>query len=317
MPELVEVEKLVRQLRPALVGRRLDYYESLHTNPSGAPIAQHFLRRNSLAEWDEHVLGSTIESLGRVGKNLIFRLSSGWMLQLHLNSTGWIVAGNELAARSTEINPSHEAFIYTAVAKEPLKHAMVGWVFDDGQVWYYVDPRTWGRMYLWPTHDIKLAGDLKTYGPDWLEAPYRATHKLVNWRPQSNRTVKEVLLDQKITSGVGNYIVCELLHRVGLHPHTPWSTLTDQQKGRLADLAVTWMPYALSVTNHDHWMVFGKRHEPCRKPTCPGTISYSKDGPNEQRGSYFCDSCQPLSLVGSVATAGLYYQHVVPPAPHK
>jgi formamidopyrimidine-DNA glycosylase len=298
VPEIIEVEKLVRQLRPAFEGRAIVYTESLYSDNRHRPIHEHFLRKHTADDWERIVRDNPITSMSRVGKNLIFNFGrTRHLLQVHLNSTGWFLPGNELAARTTTINPTYKAFIQSSVSVHPYQHAMVAWVLDDGQLWYFVDSRTFGRYYIWSQDDVKerKACDLERYGADWLREPDKATRVLRDWRPHSPRLVKDVLLDQRITTGLGNWLYSEIMHRAGLHPHEAWIQLNADDKEALANIAINLIDTGMQSDDYSYWRVFGqnKKGTSCYN-ACGGTIHYIKDRGSEIRGSYYCPTCQPL-----------------------
>lgn len=295
MPEIIEVEKQRQQLDTALTGRSLVYYESLYFRDN-RPVLDHLLRKHTTADFDHNLLHTPIHGVDRIGKNLIIKTGSDRWTQIHLNSTGWFFPGNTLAATAAYADQLHKSFIKTAVAKNTVKHAMVGLTFDDGQVWYYVDPRTWGRFYPWQLANPAEGppGDLRKYGMDWLREPALAIMKLGTWRKDSPRKVKQVLLDQFITAGIGNYMVCEILFRAALDPDEPWCNLSFDAKHTLGEIAADFIAYSLPKETYEHWYVFGKLNAPC--PCCSTPIQRKLDTPNAIRASYYCPSCQaPLS----------------------
>src|SRR5580765_3682958 len=79
MPELPEVETIVRRLRPALTGRRIERAQVSWPRTIATPSAAAFSRR---------LRGQRIESLGRRAKYLLFNLSGGATLVTHLRMTG-------------------------------------------------------------------------------------------------------------------------------------------------------------------------------------------------------------------------------------
>lgn len=282
MPELPEVEKLTRQLRAALVGRSAKNFEWREG-------AQKHCRNFPLDDFYTH-FASGVTDVTRIGKNLIFHFQLGAIVQWHLNSTGWFYADNAHAAAQA-IDPIYKAFITFTRADHPPRFALE---LSDGQRWVYRDQRTWGRGYLWRTRDPLdgTAGDLHLYGHDWLYARDAAIERLVNWRPQSPRRVKEVLLDQRITTGIGNWICIEALHRAAIYPYASWNTLTLLDKTRIADAVAHLIDVALATPDYSYWQVFSRRDQWCLRPECTGIIRYQKDGPNALRGSYYCDRCQ-------------------------
>lgn len=288
MPEIIEVERLRRPLAAGMVGRTIVRVEE---NVS-AGLSKH-LRNSSLDEFLQLFQGVPIQRVGRVGKNLIFTTAGGDSLQWHLNSTGWFYPGNELAAQHYT-DPLYKAFINFTSEKHPHRFALE---LDDGQRWLYRDQRTWGRGYLWRTHDVLdgTAGDLHKYGKDWLNDRLTAMQALRKWRPQSPRKLKDVVLDQTITTGVGNWIINEACYAARLHPLLPWSQVTDQQKLALCTAITDIIAEGMEAPDYGYWKVFDRKGQWCLRPDCNGVIEYVKDNPTSMRGNYYCPHCQPLA----------------------
>lgn len=271
MPEIVEVRKLQLQLRPAWKGNRVTRI----TAPSDSPEPKSYL----LGEWEEFVgllKGEDVKEIYREGKYLLVQFSGGRFWRIHLNSTGWFLPGNLTAIRSTKINPVYQNFLHKL---NPLSRRM-SFHFRDGQVWNYHDPRTWGKWW------VDTTAFSRSNSPDWLTVPNLAIQSLITH--QGKRSVKDVLCDQALTQGLGNYLSCEILARAAILPFRRWDSLTEEEKGLLVTEIHPFLEACLEANNHDHWWVF-KRKE-CGN--CGDPVIYSKDHPGSSRGSYYCKTCQ-------------------------
>jgi len=156
---------------------------------------------------------------------------------------------------------------------------------DDGQMWAYVDPRTWGKWHLRSGTKPRDDSYFKTYGPDWITDRSQAMQALLGHK--SRRRAKDVLTDQKVTAGLGNYLACETLWHAMIHPHCRWDQVKLDQRARLNVCIEDMIDHSLRRSDHGHWAVFQKKT--C--PSCGSTIKYVKDS-GGKRGSYFCPSCQ-------------------------
>jgi formamidopyrimidine-DNA glycosylase len=228
------------------------------------------------------MLRSEMVGAWRHGKNLFVILKPTYrQWHLHLSSTGWWMPGNEVAQRATQTDPIHDNFLH------PIneKNIRVKIDLDDGQTWLYHDARTWGKWYLLPPGNEHL----RWLGPDWLKEPAAAELALIT--AKSKKTLKDLLTDQKLTAGLGNYLACEIAHRAKLHPHTRWNDLGPEEKQRTANAVHQLIREAMENDDHRNWRVFDRAGHPCRDH--PETnIQYAKDGKSAKRGSYYCPRCQ-------------------------
>ena len=191
-------------------------------------------------------------------------------------------------------DPLEAAFIHAKALKNTAPRVYIKMVDrKSGRIstWAYRDPRTWGtwEMVRWENIEEEFKNR-----PDWILQPRECNTALLGHK--SSRTVKDVLLDQQVAMGLGNYLVCEVLHRLGAHPHLSWDVFYHSYlMNRLAPAVASLLDESLAADNHDHWRVFRRQGKLCM--TCRTPIERIKD-PGSHRGSYFCPKCQarPNSL---------------------
>lgn len=164
---------------------------------------------------------------------------------------------------------------------------------DNGDVWNYHDSRTWGKLQLVEGVSSILDDEqIARYGPDWVKSPHEALDAIVDHR--SRRAAKDVLTDQNVSAGVGNYLAVEAMHRAGVYPRTSWSELGRNTRWLIGEMLRELIDESFNSSNHSHWRIFEKRGQLC--PSCEqGIIEYVKDGASAKRGSYYCPICQPRS----------------------
>lgn len=273
MPELPEVETVVRELRPWLVGRRLRTLQT-STRP---------LRRPWQPEWTAAVLGTTVTALRRRAKWIVADLDSGGRLVIHLGMTGQLT---------------------TTAAETPVaEHTHFLFGLDDGRQLRYRDVRRFGSLELFPQEEAVQAFLAARVGPepDALDSTtfYATLHV-------STRTLKALLLDQAVTAGVGNIYADEALHRAGLHPSRRGNSLSLIETGRLREAVAAVIACAIEhrgSTIRDYvggsgerggfqneFRVYGRTGEPCR--SCGTRIVMLRIA---GRASHFCPACQPES----------------------
>jgi len=270
MPEIIEVERLRTQLAPHWTGRRLAFVRAPKTSPNPKKYVQ-----GSWEQFRANTKFYKILRFDRHGKHLWLATASGaW--QIHLGGTGWFYpASSDPAAQ--------EEFLHAPGNVRLILE------FDDGQIWHYHDARTWGVWY-WREGNVLLEDPyFKDYGPDWLKQPGHAEERLL--LTKTKRTVKEVLCDQRLTAGLGNYLSVEICSHAGIHPHQPYNLLKEAQRGKIIQGVHELLRLASTEEDREYWRVFKKAGQPCR--TCAAPIQYVKDR-GGSRGSYFCDNCQPM-----------------------
>jgi len=270
MPEGPEVERLRTQLEENWVGKRISKFRAPSmTGPDPTKYAQ-----DGWAVFLLATLGAKIKGVDRIGKHLWIQYEDcAW--QIHLGGTGWF----------TPKGVSKSNFIHSVNPKT----VRVMLIFDDGSRWDYHDSRTWGKWWIKPYQFMMEDPYFQDYGPDWIRNPIVAANALIC--SKSKRFVKDVLCDQKLTAGIGNYLSCEILHRAGIHPHTRFHRINNEDRQNLAAWTETFVQECMKKEDHAHWKVFQKRGQQCL--TCDkGEINYVKDI-GGSRGSYFCPRCQP------------------------
>ena len=190
MPELPEVETVVRELRVPLPGRTVA--RAILTAPD-------LYRRGSA---DISLLaGARIDAVDRRGKAIVVSLHPHRgrpnRLVVHLGMTGRLEWNDTRAKRA---KPRH-------------LHARI--LFTDGSELRYVDPRRFGYIFVGTPASVE---ESLRMGPDPFEIDSKMLAAQLSKRSAS---IKSLLLNQHIVSGLGNIYVDEALYRVRIHPLTP------------------------------------------------------------------------------------------------
>lgn len=282
MPELPEVETIVRRLSRRLPGRTVVRAEVRRPNVVRGPA-----RRLERA-----VRGATIDAVGRRGKFLVFRLSDGRVWWSHLRMSGkWRLERPGRARDDGSAAPDEE---YVRAVFE----------LDDGQRLSFVDVRTLGEMEV-----VSAAVWLRResgMGPEPLDPAFTAD--LLRERlSTSRRVVKEFLLDQSKIAGIGNIYAAEALWRARVSPRRVARNLGPERARRLhraivdvlteavgragTSLGETYLNYADSEGERgsfqDFLAVYDREGAPCRR--CGTRIRRIVQG---QRSTCYCPHCQ-------------------------
>lgn len=297
MPEGVEAEKLCRQLDEAWRGKRVKHISlSGRTGSDGQPIAARHVKNRPAGWLSNKIKGALIHRVSRIGKQILIPFSTQqgeeYFWRIHLGHTGWWLPYNESAKRNTEVNPISSYFIHEL----PEDAITCFLVFENGDEHAYYDPRTLSRWYI----DTKEELDeivKKEFGPDWILNRGAAAAAL--WAAFVKRptaTIKSLMLDQTIATGVGNYIACEAAYRAKVHPLLKVQEVPHAKAQALVYHHLpNFIGQSLFTNDHSHWKVF--QHSGTLCPQCRQVdIAVMKDSarPSESRSTYFCPVCQPI-----------------------
>jgi len=269
MPELPEVETIVRQIRPRVVGRRIRA-----ARVHWARTLQH----PALERLDRSVRGRTVTRAWRRGKYFVLDLDDGQHLVGHLRMSGRLLVQEEAAP----------------------PYARASFALDDGRHLVFTDVRKFGRLAV-----VRRLGDaLPPLGPEPLEAAFDGPW-LRRALAARARRLKPLLLDQSFVAGLGNIYVDEALHRARLHPLRPSDRVPGAAAHRLADAIRAVLTAAIAAEGssfdtfyrtptgqpgayQDAFLVYGRAGRPCR--TCGRAIRRLVVA---QRGTHVCTRCQP------------------------
>ncbi len=270
MPELPEVETVVRALRRPLSGRTILSFHNTWARHIATP---------SPAELGARIVGRTIQALDRRAKYIVITLDGGETLIIHLKMTGHL----------SVVDPA-----------EPWdKHTHTWFELDDGRQLRFHDPRKFGKVYL-VTDSESILGRL---GPEPLTATFTPA-VLQTQLSRSRRALKTCLLDQTVLAGVGNIYADEALFVAGLHPSRRSDSLTEVEVAHLhhalrqvlelgiaregASIDSYVKPDGSKGEMQDAVKVFRRTDAPCY--TCGTPIMRMVVG---QRSTHFCPTCQP------------------------
>jgi formamidopyrimidine-DNA glycosylase len=264
MPELPEVEREVRQLRPAMEGARFDR----------VVVRRRRLRTLLPVRFAWHLEGTTVQALRRRGKYLVAELSSGATLVMHLGMSG------SFAIHSGKLAPF-------------AKHDHVIFHMSSGRTVVFNDPRRFGSMWLLDGRSHTPIGVL---GPEPLEEAFTADVLATAFR-RRRAPIKAALLDQRVVAGLGNIYVSEALHRARVSPKRAADTLVTLGGAPRAELRT--LVRAIRETLHDalrdrpndevRFRVYDREGERCVRRGCRGRITrFVQAG----RSTFFCPVCQ-------------------------
>jgi formamidopyrimidine-DNA glycosylase len=272
VPELPEVETVVRDLRPRLTGRRI-----VTVRAGDKP-----LRRAWSAEWAARLAGRTITAIRRRGKWILLDLDRG-LLVFHLGMTGRLTVGP--AARPVE------------------EHTHFAADLNDGRQLHFRDVRRFGSIALYTDAgelESFLAGRLGPEPTDFTRGDFRRA------LAATSRPLKAVLLDQRVIAGVGNIYADESLFDARLSPWQLGLETRPAEAERLRKAIVRVLARAIERRGstirdyvggsgrrgsyQDEFQVYGRAGQPC--PRCGTPIARARLG---GRSTHCCPKCQRVA----------------------
>ena len=287
MPELPEVETVVRQLEPEVEGHRIEQLEVLDPRWS-RPLPPERL--------GAEVSGATIERLGRRGKYILMHLDGERTLVMHLRMTGNLI----LREGEEVLDPSEGRRLYEGERSTEQRHLRARFVLGNGRELWFTDPRRFGEAFL--IEDSKLEERFAKLGvePFSPEFTAKALGEMASGR---KAPLKSFLLDQSGVAGVGNIYADEALFRAELHPLSPAGSMKPEHLEALRDAVVAALEAGIDAggssiddyrdargekgTMQNEFLVHTREGEDCVR--CGGTIVRIVVG---GRSTYFCPGCQ-------------------------
>jgi formamidopyrimidine-DNA glycosylase len=287
MPELPEVETVVRQLEPEVEGRRIERLEVLDARWSRPVLPQRL---------GDAVSGARIERLGRRGKYILMGLDANRTLVMHLRMTGNLILreGEEM------LDPSEGRRLYESERSTEERHLRARFLLDDGRELWFTDPRRFGEAFL--IDDDQLEARFANLGVEPFSAEF-TTEALGEMAAGRTAPLKSFLLDQSGVAGIGNIYADEALFRAELHPLSPAGSMKPEHLEALRDGVVAALEAGIDAggssiddyrdargekgTMQDEFLVHTREGEECLR--CGGTIVRIVVG---GRSTYFCPSCQ-------------------------
>lgn len=271
MPELPDLEYIVERLGPRIAGRTVQ----------GASVKEPIVIRMLVpGSFGEMLPGRRFLDLRRHGPFLRFRFDpapSGIEVVVHCMLSG--------------------RFQIAGAGEKPIGHPCFGLELDDGSFLRYGDDKRMGKVYVAPEDRHEGIPGYDTQGVDVVSDGFTfgVFEDLIRGRRQQARVF---LMDQTALSAVGNAYADEILFAAGLHPKTPCSSLSAEDRRKLYDGVRSVMAWGIREVRkagrpieekvRDHVKVRGRHGEPC--PVCgtkirrEGVLGYD---------AFFCPRCQP------------------------
>ncbi|GFE64427.1 bifunctional DNA-formamidopyrimidine glycosylase/DNA-(apurinic or apyrimidinic site) lyase [Litoreibacter roseus] len=282
MPELPEVETVMRGLAPVMEGQQI----------TKAEVRRADLRWPFPENMAARLQGQTVLRLRRRSKYILADLSSGETLIIHLGMSGrMLIEGRGTANFHSDHTPAgkHDHVILQTSAPACIT---------------FNDARRFGAMDLAPTEGLNGHWLIEKLGPEPLGNRFDSAY-LADALKARNTPIKAALLDQRVVAGLGNIYVCEVLHRTGISPRRKAKNISRHKIETLLPAIRDVLSEAIEAGGSSlrdyrqadgelgyfqhKFAVYDRADKPCPKPECGGTI---KRIVQSGRSSFYCATCQ-------------------------
>ena len=276
MPELPEVHTISQDLKKNIIGYQV----------KSVQISRSYRLPTSVRDGLKKVIGKKILDIDKIAKNIVIKLTENYYLILHLAMTGRILL-RELGSKPDE---------WVKVVFELQKSGKA-------KLLRFADMRQFGKVFV--VNKAGLQKLTEKYGLNTLDTSV-TPEKFLKSIKSKKTSVKNVLMDQKLISGIGNIYATEALFTVGINPKLPTQKMTLEMAEKLLKAIQEILQEAIknrgstlpdkmyvdifgkSGSQQNHFKIYLK--EKCTR--CGGRVEFVKIN---GRGTYFCPTCQPLT----------------------
>ncbi len=293
MPELPEVETVVRGLDKYLPGKKIVSVD--FDWPKSFPNSQQYI--------DNYLLGASVVGLRRRGKAIIIDLDTEYSLVIHLKMTGQLV----YRGAEQRFGAGHPSQSLQGALPDKSTRVTFKLVDSSGKAskLFFNDQRKFGWARLLPTIELPSINFLKKMGPEPLAETTTADVFMSSVVRRKNSKIKAVLLDQTVIAGIGNIYADESLWLAKIHPEQPVNKISNSKMNKLftqikdvLELSInsggsTDKNYVDADGNKGSFLtfanVFRRQGQACKR--CGETIVKLRVA---GRGTHICPKCQRL-----------------------
>ncbi len=228
MPELPEVQTIVGDLNKKVLGRKilgiwLDWPKHLNLLENRKGVLK-LIKKPELKVFEKIIKGRKIIKAYRRAKNILIDLSDGYIMLVHQKMTGhllvgkWKIIGNKAVALSPEsiISDSYNRFVH------------VVFILNDGNMLALSDVRKFAKIILGKKEDLMNLPEVKYLGPEPLDENFKFGDFKAIISKKTGK-IKQVLMDPKNISGIGNIYSDDILWLAKLNPFRPANKISDSE----------------------------------------------------------------------------------------
>jgi len=291
MPELPEVETIVRDLQKKVLGRAfIDVwtdFKKIIKSPK------------DFEEFKKEIKGKTIKKVKRRAKNILFELSDNKTLLIHQKLTGHLLLG-----KWQQKEGKWEATIPGPLKEDPMNKFLhlIFWL-DNNQMLALSDLRKFAKVELLDKDTLEK--ELSSFGPEPLDKDFTFEKFKEVLDKKRKGKIKQVLMDQEVITGIGNIYSDEILWKAKIHPFKETKQLSDEEIKRIYNAMREILPKAIelggeSISNFrrisgergyfdKERKIYRREGEKCSR--CGTIIKRVKLA---SRSAHFCPGCQKL-----------------------
>jgi formamidopyrimidine-DNA glycosylase len=290
MPELPEVETIVRDLRKKVLGRTFV--------DAWTDFKKMIKKPKDFREFKKAIIGKKIKTIRRRGKNILFKLSDNKTLLIHQKLTGHLLLGKWKFEKGKWV-----PLIKGPLSEDPMNRFLhLIFYLDNGQMLALSDLRKFAKVELWDDKELTESKEFKELGAEPLEKSF-TFEKLKEVLKNKKGKIKQVLMDQSVIAGIGNIYSDEILWEAKIHPLKDVSKLSDVELKKIYLAIKKILPLAIKLQGEsisDFRTLSGERgyYDKARKvyrregkkcSRCGTIIKRLKIG---GRSAHFCPKCQ-------------------------
>ena len=288
MPELPEVEVV----KKSLINKTQNLIVKAVKINDGR--LRYKINRNKIKK----IIGLKFKKISRRSKYLLFYFNKDIVMLVHLGMTGKFFFVNH---KRTKYKTS---FYYNINEEKDKKHDRIIFDLSNNQKLIYNDIRKFGFIKFIKQVNLEQNTHLKYLGPEPLSNKFNFEY-FKNYIKRRERTIKDLLMDQKFISGLGNIYVNEILFFSGIRPSKKIKKITNLEIQKIIKFSKKIISKAIVLGGssikdfssssgkkgsfQQHFSVYGKKGENCLKVMCSGKIRKIVIA---NRASFFCNKCQ-------------------------
>jgi len=281
MPELPEVETVVRDLNKKAIGFKIvrfwtDWEKSI---------------KMKLTDFEKEIIGQKIIEVKRRGKNILIFLENDQVLLVHLKMTGHLLFKDK------------QSDFFEERVNQYIRHI---WHLEKGDKKVdleFSDLRKFGKIQLIKKRELSKDKSLSKLGVEPLEAEFSSEFFWELTRSKSKKNIKMLIMDQALIVGVGNIYASEVLFEAGINPGRLAGSLTKKQAEELRLIIIKTLKKAIKLrgtSDSDYrdtsgapggfqkvLKVYNREGQICKE--CEERIERFKIG---QRSTFWCPKCQ-------------------------
>ncbi len=303
MPELPEVETVVRGIRKKVIGKKIikvwtDYQSDYYKGKDSIKDPDYFKK------FKKNILNSTIVDVKRRAKNIFIYLDNKKIIIVHLKMTGHFLYGKYLYDKKNNLFYPKDGFISreelkndktlkkeNEIKKNPLRDPFNRFIhfvlwFDDNTMLVLSDMRKFASIFF--LNKEELQEKIDKIGPEPFDVDVEELFKKIKTKKYINKKIKTILMNPEFIAGIGNIYSDEILWKVGIHPEKIGQKITKNDLKNIIKISKEILKKSISMGGDSmsdfrniegkkgkyqaYHNVYKKEGTKCLKKACKGII---------------------------------------------